>query len=129
MSDIECCLNLDPVRLSSEESGDDYTGDKYRRIYRVKIMVWRRRIEDLLRIIDGARHGDNLLFSLRGFTGVDRIRPDYSDPDWPRSRRSPMEELPYVLYDEDWFEEVDIDIRMATLHVSAEEFKWLRSFV
>lgn len=115
--------------MSSEESGDDYQGKEYRRIYRVKIMVWRRRIDDLLKLIDDARHGDSMLFSLRGSTGVQRLRPDYLDPNWPRTRRDPVQELPYLFYDEDWFQEVDVDIRLAMLHVSSEEFRWLRSIV
>lgn len=115
--------------MSSDESSDDFTGERYKKVYRVKIMVWRHRIEDLLKIIEDARHGDNMLFAHRGSTGVQRTRPDYEDLNWPESRRDPVAELPYVFYNEDWFSEVATDIRQSVLHVSSEEFRWLRSFV
>lgn len=114
--------------MSSEESEDDFSGQRYERKYRVKVMVWRRRVDDLLKIIDDSRRGDNLIFSRRGFTGVTRNRPEYGDSDWPRSGRDAVAELPYVFYDEDWFSEIAPDIRQAMLYVTDEEFKWLRVF-
>ena len=115
--------------MSSEESEPDYLV-KGQTAFRVKIVVWRRRIDDLLQTIDGARHDDPTLFSMRGSRGGLRIRPDYKNPkkDWPKSKRDPVKFLPYYFYDEEWFKEIDPEICQATLHTTAEEFDWFTHF-
>jgi hypothetical protein len=97
-------------------------------VFRVKIMVWRRYMEDLLHQIDEVRHSDTGIFSLRGSTGVKRIRPEYGSKDWPRSYREPPQNLPYSLFNSNWFHQVEPAIRQATLHVTPEEFTWLKTF-
>lgn len=114
--------------MSSDESCVDQnvTND---RTYRVKIVVWRKRMEDFLKIIDECRYAGNGIFSLRGSTGSRRIRPPADVPEtWPRSKRPPVECLPYVFYNEDWFSEVDENVRMTTLHVTEEEFQWAQLY-
>lgn len=114
--------------MSSDESCGEETAT-HERIYRVKIMVWRRRMEDVLKIIDECRHGSNGIFSLRGSTGLKRIRPPTDEPQtWPRSKRPAGEHLPFVFYDEHWFNEVDVGVRVSTLHVTQEEFRWAQLY-
>lgn len=113
--------------MSSDESGgEDQIGE---RIYRVKIMVWRRRIEDLIQHIDRGRR-DVGIYSLRGSTGCKRLRapPGPYPQDWPETSRNPLESLPYVFYDEDWFQRVSADVRQASLHVTREEFEWFQMY-
>lgn len=99
-------------------------------VYRVKILAWRKRIDDLLDTINGTRHAGTAIFSLQGSTGIKRSRPssDQSSGSWPESRRPPKRYLPYCFYDEDWFNEVAPEVRQATLHCTAEEFIWIQSF-
>ncbi len=41
------------------------------------------------------------------------------------SRRGPKKGLPRVLYDEEWFEQVDDERRAITLNVSQKDFQWV----
>lgn len=113
--------------MSSDKSDceESVAGQK---VFRVKIMVWRRRMEELLNQIDDLRHSDAGLFTQRGSTGIKRLRPDYGNPEWPRSERGPGQYLPYSLYDSDWFSQVAPEVRQTTLHVSAKEFAWLQTW-
>lgn len=114
--------------MSSDESADDAVHPGAQ-IYRVKIMIWRRRMEDILQIIDQARHSKNGIYSLSGSTGLTRTRPPVNVPaDWPQSTRNPVEALPYIFYDQTWFHRESPDVRAAVLHVTAEEFQWAQVF-
>lgn len=124
--------------MSSEESDHDALSDQ--KIYRIKIVAWRKRIDSLLADIDSVRGADNHIFSSRGSLGVKKVRPppeEYfdtttacprSDSAWPVTSRDPMAQLPYVFYDDRWFRQVDSEIRQATLQVSAEEFQWFQLY-
>jgi hypothetical protein len=117
--------------MSSDESGgeEQYGADK---IYRVKIMVWRRRMEDILTNVDQARRNGCGLFSLRGAPGIKRIRPpvpgSQDHQDWPSTNRDPLPRLPFIFYDDNWFSQVTPEVRQTTLHVSAEEFAWFSMY-
>lgn len=116
--------------MSSDESVDELNTPRGQdRLYRVRIMVWRKRVEEFLKAIDECRQAENGIFSLRGSMGLKRTRPPNDEPAaWPRSSRPPVECLPFVFYDERWFNEVDANVRMATLHVTAEEFRWAQIY-
>lgn len=125
---LEVIQRLGAEGMSSDESSDE-SGPGRNRIYRVRIMVWRKRMEDVLKMVDECRQAENGIFSLRGSTGLTRSRSPPDEPTtWPRSCRPPLEHLPYVFYDEKWFGDVDVNVRMATLHVSAEEFRWAQLY-
>jgi len=105
--------------MSSEESSIE----GMETIYRVKILVWRRNIEEYLKMIDGQRMqvGQDL-FHTSGKTPTPRIRSQ----DSPKSERDPAVGLPAALYEEGWLEELDEDYRQTTLCVSREQFKFLK---
>lgn len=93
---LEVIRRLGAEGMSSDETANELNSG-HDHIYRVKIMVWRRRMEDVLKIIDGSRHAGNGIFSLCGSTGLHRTRSSPEEPNaWPRSRRPPLESLPYV---------------------------------
>lgn len=122
---LEVIKRLKAEGMSSDESGGENLGVE--RVYRVKIVVWRRRMEDILELVDRGRR-DRGIFSLCGSTGVTRLRCPAGSTDWPKSTRDVAESLPYIFYDEDWFTSVGTAARQATLHVSREEFKWFRLY-
>lgn len=124
---LEVIGRLGAEGTSSDESCDE--SNTRERVYKVSIMVWRKRMEDVLKIVDDCRHDQNGIFSLRGSTGLKRIRPPVEEPaSWPRSKRPALEHLSYVFYDEKWFSEIDGNVRMATLHVTEEEFRWAQLY-
>jgi len=99
-------------------------------VYRVKAMVWRRRIEDLLEIVDGVRHSNSPLFSLQGSTGIKRVRPNYNilPAQWPQSNRDPPKGLPYSFYHDPWFNMIDPKTRQRMIGATSENFKWHKGF-
>lgn len=117
--------------MSSDESDSAIqTPNKPDSVYRVKAMPWRRRIEDLLGIIDGVRHNDAGIFSLQGSTGIQRTRPNYDNlPErWPQTSRRVPKRLPFSFYHEPWFNEIDIKVRQANVQSTGEQIKWLKGF-
>jgi hypothetical protein len=109
--------------MSSEESCEE--DDKV--VYRVKIMVWRRRMEELLRLVDRQRRIDPTIYTPRGSKGVERIRiPEGTlEEDWQwRTRRIHQEDLPEVLYDPDWLQVILGQRAAITIRVSREEFDY-----
>jgi len=126
---LEVICRLGTEGMSSDESkGGHQTGTET--VCRVKIMVWRRHMDDLLQYIDRARRADTGIFTLRGSTGLRHIRPPLSNiPEgWPVSSRDAVECLPYIFYSEDWFQSAGEDARQAVLHVSQDEFEWFQLF-
>jgi hypothetical protein len=112
--------------MSSEESGVDDRLGRRGTILRVKIMPWRRQIENLIEVIESTKQTDRRLFCNRGPPPMDRIRPDHNSlpSNWPRTSRAPVENLPFVFYDEKWFNSVSPEVRRTTLHATSEEFNW-----
>lgn len=102
--------------MSSDET--EFEQETMQRVFRVKVLFWRRDISEYLAMIDSLRD-DPEFFSTRGSRGVRRLTKR------DESRRSPTKSLPRVLYDDSWFEEVDERRRSLMLRVSKAEFKWL----
>jgi len=103
--------------MSSDETD---TGD-IGTIYRVKILVWRRNVDEYVQMIDNERKTSADIFSASGAKSVARVR----SPKNPESERQPPTELPAALFDPDWLEEVDEDYRKLILTVSEEDFPWI----
>jgi hypothetical protein len=95
------------------------------RSYRVKVLVWRRHMEEYMDWIDGLRSDTAAPFASSGQRPSARVRY----PTNPESTRPPPSGLPQVLYDYDWLQGLDEDYREVTLCVSKEKFDWLRFHV
>jgi hypothetical protein len=111
--------------MSSEDS-DVEDGQP---IYRVKIVVWRRRMEALLQLIDRQRSLDPSLYTARGSQGVKRIRiPEGTlEENWEwKSRRMHLDGLPEVLYDPEWLQVIRKEHAVVSLCVSREEFEYFK---
>ena len=105
--------------MSSDDSDTDGTGT----IYRVKILVWCCNIDQYVQIIDDEQRWSADIFSGSGAKCVTRIR----SPKNPMSNRQPPGELPIMLFDTDWLEEVDDDYCQIMLEVSEDDFPWIPS--
>jgi hypothetical protein len=116
-------LRLGTGGMSSEDSCEE-DGEV---VYRVKIMVWRRRMEQLLRLIDRQRIDDSSMYTPRGSKGVKRLRiPEGTlESDWQwKTRRIHQEGLPEILYDPDWLQNIMGDRALLSFTVSREEFQF-----
>lgn len=100
---------------SDETETDDYT---LQTVYRVKVMFWRRDLSKYFKMIDAQRSDVNI-FSAKGSKGVRRL------PKRDTTRRQPVKELPRVLYNDDWFDQIDSERRSLQVKVSKKEFEWL----
>jgi hypothetical protein len=107
--------------MSSEESGVEDGPNGPHNVYRVKKLKWRRDIEQELSIIDKLRFKSGI-FTERGAQPVTRIRTDNN----PTSDRDAPKGWPRSLYDSNWFNEKDEEYRLLTLHVSEEDFKYMK---
>jgi hypothetical protein len=103
--------------MSSDETDTDGTGTRYR----VKLLVWRRNVDEYVDMIDDERKLSADIFPGSGAKPVKRLR----SPQNLESSRLPPPDLPTALFDPDWFEEVDDDYRQITLNVSREDFRWI----
>jgi hypothetical protein len=107
--------------MSSEESGVEANEEGVpQKVYRVKIMPWRRNIDRELAIIDKARLQDKELYSDAGAKPVPRKRSEQNN----ESSREPVCDLPRVLYDDSWFDRLNHNFRECTLRVSKKQFQW-----
>jgi hypothetical protein len=116
-------LRLGANGMSSEDSSEE-NGEV---VYRVKIVIWRRRMEALLRLIDRQRTLDVSMYTSRGSKGVKRVRipEDILESDWHwKSRRIHQIGLPEVLYDPEWLQNVVHDRAVVSFTVSREEFEY-----
>jgi hypothetical protein len=114
---------LGAAGMSSEDSSLE-DGTTY---FRVKIVIWRRRMEAILRLIDRQRLLDPTIYTPRGSKGVkrDRIPEGTLESDWQwKSRRLHTDGLPEVLYDPDWLQNILHDRAVVSLNVSREEFDY-----
>jgi len=103
-------------------SDDTDTGDSIGTTYRVKILLWRRNVDEYVQMINDERKMLADVFSASGAKPVTRVR----SPENTKSDRGPPTELPTALFDPDWLEEVDEDYRKITLTVSEEDFPWIQ---
>jgi hypothetical protein len=107
--------------MSSEESGVEVNDEGIaQKVYRVKIMPWRRNINQELAIIDKARLQDKDLYSEAGAKPVPRKRSEQNEA----SSRQPVCDLPRSFYDDSWFDRLNANFRDCTLRVSKKQFHW-----
>ena len=108
-------LHLTPNGMSSEE-----TEIGINKKFCVKILVWRRSMDDYLELIDRQRlNGSG--FSVVGSTPIRRLRYGRTT----QSNRPAPTGLLEVLYEPDWLESTDEGYREVTLSVSRDKFEWL----
>ena len=103
--------------MSSDDTDTGGTGT----IYQVKILVWRRNIDQYVQMIDDVPRWLADIFSGSGGKSVTRLR----SPENSKSSRQPPGELPATLFDANWLEDVDDDYRQITLNVSKDNFPWM----
>ena len=104
-------------------SSDESSVEGMQTVYRVKILVWRRNIDEYLKLIDNQRMqiGQQICHT-SGKTPTPRIRTG----DLLESTHNPVIGLLAELYDEEWFKALDENYRQLTLSVSKEQFKFLK---
>lgn len=105
--------------MSSDETETDE--NTFETVYRVKVMFWRRDVSKYFKMIDAQRKDPNC-FSSKGSKGVRRLEK------LTRTRRMPLKGLPRVLYNDDWFNEIDSERRSLHMRVSKEAFEWLEIY-
>lgn len=104
-------------------SSDESSVEGMQTVYRVKILVWRRNIEEYLKLIDNQRMQiGQQMYHTSGKKPTPRIRTG----DLLKSTHDPVVGLPAELYDEEWFKALDENYRQLTLSVSKEQFKFLK---
>jgi hypothetical protein len=102
-------------------SSDESDVENEQPVFRVKVLPWRRDVQQYWKIIDGCRFTDSGIFSPRGSKGVQRIRGVWG----PSSTRDPAKGLPRSFYDDSWFGQKDDSYRRLTLNFSNDPFEWL----
>jgi hypothetical protein len=100
-------------------SSEDTCTEGMETVFRVKILAWRHRIDDVLSIIDRERLIDTDIFSRRGSVPAKRIRSEFN----PVANRKPVKGLPRALYDDEWYNLKPDSYRQLTLCVSKEQFE------
>ena len=103
--------------MSSDKTDTDASGTTYQ----IKILVWRRNVDEYVQMIDNEKKLSADIFPGSGAKPTTRIR----SPSNPKSTRLPPSELPMALFDPNWLEEVDDDYHQVTLNVSKEDFAWI----
>lgn len=88
--------------------------------YRVKVLAWRRDMDDYLDLIDRQRL-KGVGYGPAGSTPNMRLR--YGKR--VESTREAVYALPESLYNQEWLESTDQGYRELTLSVSRKEFEWL----
>jgi hypothetical protein len=102
-------------------SSDETSVDNVETIYRVKVLAWRRKVEEFFEVVDRERVLDAALYPAQGAKPVRRVR----HPDNPVTERPPVYGLPQSVYDQDWIEHQSENYLELTLHVSKEQFDWM----
>ena len=104
--------------MSSEESDND--GDDIIPTLRVKVMPWRRSIDNELEIIDKQRKKVEA-FHNQGSRPMKRERRHAGDV---QSTRPPVPDLPRSFYRREWLASLGED-ELVALGISEEDFPWL----
>lgn len=115
---------LGPEGMSSEDSESEEDGKV---VFRVKIVIWRRRMEAILRLIDRQRYFDNTIYTQKGAKPGKRLRiPEgVLEADWQwKSRRVHPDGLPEALYDPSWLQNIQGSHAVLSFQVSHEEFEY-----
>ena len=107
--------------LGSNGMSSEDTDISIDRKYRVKILLWRRNMDQYLKLIDKQRYGPDSGFAPAGSKPIQRVR---NLPTPPSTRAAPTG-LPETLYDQRWLASTDTNYREITLSVSRENFQWL----
>jgi hypothetical protein len=107
--------------MSSEDSNTETHGSSIEPVCRIRVMNWRRGIEDELQIIDDQRHHEDGIFSPGGSKPVMRIRSPQNEP----GGRKPLPGLPCSFYNDNWYKVQTDSYIQRTLRVSREKFKWM----
>ncbi|KIM71037.1 hypothetical protein PILCRDRAFT_94052 [Piloderma croceum F 1598] len=102
--------------MSSDDTDTDGTGT----IYWVKILVWRRNIDQYVQMIDDERRWSADIFSGSRAKSVTCVQ----SPENPKSSRQPPGELPATLFNANWLEDND-DYCQIMLDVSKDDFPWI----
>lgn len=90
-------------------------------VYRVKILAWRRSMEEELALIDQCRKYATMNWTRGSRPGERRRHPDNAE-----SSRQAVKGLPESLYDAEWLNRRSKQYKEETLLVSKEEFRWLK---
>lgn len=105
--------------MSSDET--DYEVDNGRPIYRVKVLAWRRDIDEFLNYID-SHANDPDVRAPGGSKGVIRTRGGGE-----QTRRKALRGLPRSFYNDAWVNMGGVEQEMVlNMSVSEEEFQWMR---
>jgi hypothetical protein len=103
-------------------SSEDTDVEGMQRLYRVKTLLWRREdVDKYLDIVDAVRGDPKSGFADQGSKPIARAR----GPRNPKSIRDPPQELPAILYNEEWLHSKGDYYAEGVLHVSKERFEWL----
>lgn len=107
--------------MSSEESSVE---NGVENVLRVKQMQWRRNIDPELEIIDRERILDSDVFSAQGSKPLPRKRA----MDNPPTSRTPVNSLPFALYDSAWLLQLT-ERQSEILQASEAAFPWKKVVV
>lgn len=107
-------------KLTANGMSSDDTDVGISKKFRVKVLIWRRDMDDYLDLIDRQRM-EGAGYAPGGSTPNTRLR--YGKR--AESTRNAPTELPESLYDQGWLESTDEGYRELTLSVSREEFEWV----
>lgn len=102
-------------------SSEDSSIEGLEKVYRVKILLWRRDIDKYLDLIDNERGIADQKFAEAGSKPIRRIRHVENQV----SNRKPAIGLPKGLYNDDWLGDVESDYLELTLNVSGDQFEWI----
>jgi hypothetical protein len=113
---------LGEAGMSSEESEMETNAEGMEVVvFRVRVLVWRRWIEEELAAIDRSRAYAKTGWG-RGTRPGERRRSEWN----PSSDRDAVPGLPRVFYNPDWLGERTSEYTENVLRVSKEDFRWLR---
>jgi len=101
-------------------SSEDSSIEGFEKVYRVKILIWHRNIDQYLDLIDGERHIPDDKFAEAGSKPIQHIQHSGN----MESIRNPASGLPRTLYNEEWLKDVD-EYAQLELNVSQEQFQWM----
>lgn len=102
-------------------SSDETETDGSEIVYRVKMLIWRRNVDEYIDMIDNERTLAKEIFSGSGAKPTPRTRSAGN----PISTHHAPKGLPIALLDPDWLEEVNGDYRQLMLSVSKDDFPWI----
>ena len=100
---LSLLLMLSDEGMSSDESDEGEDGSNR---YRCRTLPWRRKVDNIMELIDSATAKNGSLFRKKGPSPSLRVRPAL-DGEGHVSKRDPPKEYPLVLIDKTWLEKQD----------------------